>query len=63
MHRVRALGVAVIGGLHSKDGATLRGGAEGGGGSFMSWTTDPDGNWSEPQKLFGNYKGAPHVAM
>jgi len=26
-------------------------------GSFMAYTTDPNGNWSTPQKIFGDYVG------
>ena len=29
----------------------------GGSGSYMSWTDDPNGNWSAPQLMFQNYHG------
>ena len=29
-----------------------------GSNSYMSWTTDPNGNWSTPVKLFPNYIGS-----
>merc|ERR1712050_289527 len=33
------------------------GNSPGEGDSYMSWTTDPNGNWSEKVKIFADYHG------